>query len=274
MPHLLALDVDGTLLRSDNTLSARNAAAVGEARRQGWHVLLATGKPPWAIRALAASLALEGPHVVANGSALWSDGRPTELLARIPDRGVREALGYAARQHIPRALSGPRGVFTQPGWGVDAVCAALAAVGEEAPTVVADAVAEEPEPWKVILILPHEAKRPLPRDVPGGRWVRTGPAFYETLPAETNKATAVARVCARLGVGRDEVVAFGDSENDIDLLRWAGRGFAMAHAPESVVAAASARAPGNDEDGVAQGLEPLLAVGPDAPLSALGRTGG
>ena len=256
--RLLALDVDGTLLRSDNTLSRRNAAAVISARNLGWHVLLATGKPPWAIRTLAARLSLTGTHIVANGSALWTQADGTEVLARIPDAGVRTSLAYAARYCIPRAVSGPRGVFTQATWGVPALTAALHEVGEDAPTVVPDAVAAEPDPWKVILIQRTDQRHPPVPAVEGGQWVRTGPAFHETLPAGSSKGTAMRLLCQRLGIAREDVIAFGDSENDIDLLQWAGTGIAMAHAPQAVRGAAAATTAGNDEDGVAQALEPLL----------------
>lgn len=256
--RLLALDIDGTLLRSDNAVSARNAAAVATALQLGWQVALATGKPPWAIGDLARGLDLSGPHVVANGSAIWSEDSGVEMLARIPDAGVRTALAYAARHAIPRAVSGPRGVFTQTGWGEPELTAALGEVGEGPPTVVDDAVAAEPDPWKVILIQRAGQPHPPAPPVQGGQWVRTGPAFYETLPAKCSKATAVRLLCVRLGFAREDVVAFGDSENDLDLLAWAGTGVAMAHAPAAVRAAAGTVTASNDEDGVAVALEPML----------------
>ncbi len=256
--RLLALDIDGTLLRSDNAVSPRNAAALAAALQRGWRVTLATGKPPWAISDLARSLDLAGPHVVANGSAIWSESDGVEMLARIPDAGVRTALAWAARHGIPRAVSGPRGVFTQAGWGEPELTAALAEVGEARPTVVDDAVGVEPDPWKVILIQRAGCFHPPAPPVDGGQWVRTGPAFYETLPAGCSKATAIHLLCVRLGFAREDVVAFGDSENDLALLAWAGTGVAMAHAPEAVRAAAGAVTAGNDEDGVAIALEPML----------------
>jgi hydroxymethylpyrimidine pyrophosphatase-like HAD family hydrolase len=266
MPRLVALDVDGTLMRSDNTLSARNARALARALAAGWRVVLATGKPPWAVEPLARQLGLPGPHIVANGSALWRQGRPLEVLARIPDGGVRTALAFAARHGIPRAVSGPRGVFTQAGWGVPELTAALREVGEAPPTVVADAVGAEPEPWKVILILRQGEPHPPAPEVEGGRWVRTHPAFYETLPRGASKGAALELLCARLGVAPADVVAFGDGENDLEMLRWAGLGVAMAHAPEALRRAAAQVTAGNDEDGVAVVLERLLA--------AEGRAGG
>lgn len=260
MARLVALDVDGTLLRSDNTLSDRNRRAVTQARQAGWTVVLATGKPPWAIARLAADLQLLGPHVVANGCALWSAAAGLELLAQIPPDGVHTALDFAAVTGLPRAVSGPRGVFCQPDWKPEAVAQALRDVGEEPPSEVTDAVAAEPEPWKVILIVPARAPNPPAPVVRGGQWVRTHPHFFETLPAGANKGDALRRLCRRLGIERHHVVAFGDSENDVDLLRWAGLGVAMAHAPAHVRAAAARLTAGNDDDGVALALEAILPI--------------
>ena len=221
-------------------------------------MVLATGKPPWAVAGLAETLELPGPHVVANGCALWNPRGGLELLAQIPAAGVASALAFATHCGFPRAVSGPRGVFCQADWGPEQVGEALEDVGEAPPTLVADAVATEPEPWKVILIVPMRAPNPEAPAIRGGQWVRTHPHFFETLPAEASKGEAVRRLCARLGVEQRDVLAFGDSENDVDLLRWAGLGVAMAHAPSHVRLVAAQVTAGNDEDGVALALEDLL----------------
>lgn len=262
--RLLALDVDGTLLRSDNTLSAANAAAVAAARAHGWDVLLATGKPPWAIAWLAQRLALNGPHVVANGAALWTPAQGTRLLEEIDPADVRAALADAEARGVARAVSGPAGVFCQPGWGEDTVAAALQAVGEEPPTIVADALAAERHYWKVITIAPAARGDPVVPRFRTGRWVRTGPSFYEVVPARATKASGLQAVCAALAVPREAVVAVGDSANDIEMLRWAGLGIAMAHAPGPVLAAADDVTAGNDEDGVAVAVQRLLTGTPIA----------
>jgi Cof subfamily protein (haloacid dehalogenase superfamily) len=257
-PRLIAVDVDGTLMRSDNTLSPANRRAVLEARARGWHVVLATGKPPWAIAELAAALGLPGPHVVANGAALWTPTGGTEVLEEIARADAERALASAAARGAPRALSGPRGVFCQPDWQPEAVAQALRDVGEEPPTVVPDAFAAEPQLWKVITISPAAQGTPPAPELATGRWVRTHALFYEVVPARASKGAALARVAARLGVPQEGVVALGDSDNDIEMLRWAHLGFAMAHAAPHVKAAADRVAPDNDEDGVAQVVEALL----------------
>ena len=72
------------------------------------------------------------------------------------------------------------------------------------------------------------------------------------------KAAALAEWSGELGIIADEVWAFGDMPNDLPMLTWAGRSFAVANAHDEVLAAATDHAPANDEDGVAQVLERLL----------------
>jgi hydroxymethylpyrimidine pyrophosphatase-like HAD family hydrolase len=73
-----------------------------------------------------------------------------------------------------------------------------------------------------------------------------------------SKASALARLAARRGVPAEAVVAFGDMPNDVPMLRWAGRGYAMTGGHPEAVAAAAELAPPCESDGVAQVLEQLL----------------
>jgi hydroxymethylpyrimidine pyrophosphatase-like HAD family hydrolase len=86
-----------------------------------------------------------------------------------------------------------------------------------------------------------------------------GTAFVSVAAPGVSKASGLARLCAELGVGRDEVVAFGNARNDVAMLRWAGRGVAVANAVPEVLAAADEITASNDDDGVAQVIERLLA---------------
>jgi hydroxymethylpyrimidine pyrophosphatase-like HAD family hydrolase len=88
-------------------------------------------------------------------------------------------------------------------------------------------------------------------------WSSVG-ALVEMSAAGVTKATTLASVCEERGIRPEEVVAFGDMPNDLALLEWAGRGYAMANAHESVLGATDHHAPPHDEDGVAQVLEDLF----------------
>ena len=78
--------------------------------------------------------------------------------------------------------------------------------------------------------------------------------LVEISAAGVTKAAALARVCDRLGVAAEDVVAFGDMPNDLPMLAWAGTSYAMANAHPTVLEAVDHVAPSNDEDGVAQVL--------------------
>jgi hydroxymethylpyrimidine pyrophosphatase-like HAD family hydrolase len=83
-------------------------------------------------------------------------------------------------------------------------------------------------------------------------------ALLEISAPGVTKASTLELLCADLGVGPAEVVAFGDMPNDLPMLAWAGTSYAMANAHPTVLEAASCTAPANDEDGVARVLAGLL----------------
>jgi hydroxymethylpyrimidine pyrophosphatase-like HAD family hydrolase len=87
----------------------------------------------------------------------------------------------------------------------------------------------------------------------------------EFMPRGINKATALAKVVAEYGVRQQEVLAFGDGENDVPMLAWAGIGIAMNHGSQAAIAAAKRVSPaGPPETAFARAVDQLLA---DAGLS-------
>jgi hydroxymethylpyrimidine pyrophosphatase-like HAD family hydrolase len=84
-------------------------------------------------------------------------------------------------------------------------------------------------------------------------------ALLELSGPEVSKASTLALCCAERGISHEEVVAFGDMPNDLEMLTWAGRSYAMGNAHPDVLAAASGRTAANNEDGVAVVIEQLLA---------------
>ena len=96
-------------------------------------------------------------------------------------------------------------------------------------------------------------------DPPGFAATLSGAPFVEVMAEGVSKATGLARLCAALGIDHAEVLAFGDALNDVEMLRWAGRGVAMANAEPEALAAADEIAASNAADGVAVVLERVLA---------------
>ena len=85
----------------------------------------------------------------------------------------------------------------------------------------------------------------------------SGIAFVEITPDGAHKGAAVARLCQRLGIDRSEVIAFGDNNNDLTMLEWAGRGVAMGNAVDEAKRVADEITSTNVDHGVAEILESL-----------------
>ena len=95
----------------------------------------------------------------------------------------------------------------------------------------------------------------------------TDDEYLEFMSPEATKGKALADLAAKLGIDREECVAFGDGHNDISMLEWVGKGYAMANGRESILEAIPNHAESNDADGLAKILEPLLGLG--APATTL-----
>ena len=88
--------------------------------------------------------------------------------------------------------------------------------------------------------------------------LRTHDLFVELVPHGTSKGKALAWLANDMGIRQDEVIAVGDSENDLSMVRWAGLGIAMGNAVSEVKAAARWQAPSVDDDGAAVVLEQFI----------------
>ena len=87
---------------------------------------------------------------------------------------------------------------------------------------------------------------------------KTNAEYLEFMNPDANKGTALKLVAERLGIPREEVAAFGDGDNDLSMIQWAGVGVAMGNAKPAVLAAADRVAPVCDEDGLACAVEEML----------------
>ncbi|MEU1087383.1 Cof-type HAD-IIB family hydrolase [Streptomyces sp. NPDC005892] len=269
VPRLIATDLDGTLLRDDKTLSARTIAALLAAERAGVHVLFVTGRPPRWMDAVVSHLPEHGTAICANGAAvvdLSAGGR----LIKVHPLGRAEALDVVRRVRAAApgttfAVEFTTGLhyeplyppFHQDPWATMAPVEKL--LEEETPGAGAPVLK---------LLAHHTAIAPdtflaLAREAAEDRvsFTRSSPsALLEAGGAGVSKARTLAEYCAERGVLAEEVIAFGDMPNDVEMLTWAGTSYAMANAHPAAVSAASGRTLTNEEDGVAVVLERLLAA--------------
>lgn len=232
--RLVASDVDGTLLDHHGVLPAQRADAVTALTAAGIPLVLATGKLWTSVRSLTDRLALPGPHVACNGSVVFdADGQvlSTSLLdADVAD----EVAAVLARRDIPHALYLEDGSLVTA--RLDAAHDVLPVLGEPLPSV---AGRDGRGVLKVLAILGPDDEgdlRTLASDA--ARVQRTGPRFLEWNAPDADKATGLATVVELLGLRLSDVLAVGDAENDVPMLRAAGLGVAVADASAAALAAA------------------------------------
>lgn len=253
--RLAAVDIDDTLVGPDGVVSAENAAAVATLVDRGVHVVLASGRSHANMLPFHAQLGLGAGPVVSSQGALVREAAPDGAVWQVAPiaPALVEALtrdgrarGCAVEQY---RLDGVY-LDTRTRWteydqsrNVDRqrLVPDLLAVGADDPVLK---IIWLDDPDRIAATAPAAAAR-----YAGTLVVTpTDPPYLEfTAPAVT-KAEAVALVAARLGVARDEVLAFGDGNNDASMLAWAGLGVAMDHARPAAIAAADRVAPAGDPE--------------------------
>ncbi|GHG99857.1 HAD-IIB family hydrolase [Streptomyces lanatus] len=265
LPKLVATDLDGTLLRSDGTLSPRTRAALAAAEQAGLGIVLVTGRPPRGVPALRETI---GPHhvIAANGAVVHApDGtalrtwpiRPAEaveLVARVRAAvpGVTFAFEYDTDfAHEP----------AYPSWSYAEDAVELIGPAEELLSRTPD--------HPLVKILAHHPTLPLDvfhdrtRRAAGSRaetTYSTGLSLVEFSAPGVTKASTLVAWSSELGIGSEDIAAFGDMPNDLPMLRAVGSSYAMANAHPAVLAAARHRTSSNDDDGVARRLEHFVAA--------------
>jgi Cof subfamily protein (haloacid dehalogenase superfamily) len=247
-PRLIALDMDGTLIRRDGTIDAADRAAIGRARGEGVLVTLATGRLVGGTVPTARALGLSAPLVCADGGVIVEPASGEKLhvtaidtehadavLARLVDHALlpfvfapdaihgdapRAPRHDRLRAWTPTLTLHPR-LLDAATWRAEPVLIAVGVGAQGGIERAADALRAlgDALAWWTFPFGDEWAVRVHPRDC--------------------SKGAALARVAARLGIDRADVAAVGDWINDVEMLRWAGRSFAMPGAPPDVKSAAS-----------------------------------
>lgn len=261
--RLVALDLDGTLLRSDGTISARTREALHRAEQSGLTILSVTARPPRGVRVIAQEIGLRGLAICGNGSVLYDIA--TEQLRR------EHRLGFDAicRLVVQLRAAAPGVAFAVEA-GAHYGCEPSYVIPAEHAHDASDArmlrrdVLQLGRDGVTKLIVQHRGRKlsdllSLTREHAGAlaSVTHSGSNFVEVTAAGVSKALALASYCEDVGTAAAHVIAFGDMPNDLPMLQWAGCSVAVANAHPEVLAAAQLHTASNDEDGVALILEQL-----------------
>lgn len=263
-PRLFALDVDGTLVRSDGTVSDETVAAIRHVRARDVPVVLVTSRGAAALRSVASRLDLGGDDVFisAQGALTGSWTRAGRLLVQ----DQRRCSVADARMVVEVALSAGFSVSWYAGehWYVSHVDSSIEEEAREvrATPVVRDLLAEDAGPDKLMVIAePGRIERlgPVAGALPAGLGAQvSNPNFLEITRADVDKAAGLTRYCGRRGIPLGDVVAIGDGPNDLGMFACVGTSIAPANARPEVLRAATMLTRANDDDGVAFALRSLV----------------
>jgi Cof subfamily protein (haloacid dehalogenase superfamily) len=270
-PRLIATDLDGTLLRDDKTVSPRTVAALAAAEEAGIEVFFVTGRPARWMGVVSDHVHGHGLAICGNGAAVVDlhGGPGAHRFVKVRELARENALDAVRllREAAPGtvyAIEQTYGFNQEPDYPQlhmevpDVLLPAEELLGPDGP------LADEPV-LKILAYHPSldpDAFLTLARLTLGERAnvTRSSPsALLEISGPGVSKASTLALCCAERGISHEQVVAFGDMPNDVEMLTWAGRSYAMGNAHPDVVAAASGQTVANNDDGVAVVIEELLA---------------
>jgi HAD superfamily hydrolase (TIGR01484 family) len=238
---LVALDMDGTLLDEEQKISAENRKWIHRAIDHGITVMFATGRGLQSVEPYVEELQLKSPMVSVNGSEVWE--APNVLLTRheMNVEWIRELHALAVERDTWFWGYSVEGMFSKDRWLDDLGSVRWLKFG-----FYVEDTAKLEEIRKVVA-----AK---------GIYELTNSHIFniEVNPKGVSKASGIQEVCKLLGIGMDEVIACGDSLNDLKMIRSVGLGVAMGNAQEEVKKAAKTVTATNVDDGVARVIEEYI----------------
>ncbi len=277
----LALDLDGTVLRPDNSLSANTLDTLRICREKGMRLIICTGRSPEGAEKYRAALKAAGTMVFFNGAEVTDfdeAGQPSNTVysALLSLKATDFCLRLARRTdtyfqvYFPEHTSVPRLISERKGeeWETyyrHTGSAAVVADMDETFRRAADAGSKGC--IKAMYVVEGDKLEHLRSALTehfgsgansAASIMKTYATLLEVAAPGVSKASGLGLALTRLGLSREEVIAFGDEESDIPLFSAAGFSAAPANAKESVKAAANFIIPSNAEDGVAYFLKSYL----------------
>jgi Cof subfamily protein (haloacid dehalogenase superfamily) len=256
-PRLVASDLDGTLVRSDLSVSDRTREVLARVEASGALFVMVTGRPPRWMAPVAEATGHRGVAVCANGALVYDLHTEQVVRSSLIDAEAATEVVAALRREVPgisfAVEKGPGGFGREatylPRWDNGEVV--VAPVEELIASGVVKLLARHEELGSDELLVRARACLGDSAECTHS----TSDGLLEISASGISKASGLASLAEEWQVPAADAIAFGDMPNDLPMLAWAGRSVGMANAHPEVLTAVDEVTASNDDDGVAQVLE-------------------
>lgn len=260
--RLVAVDLDGTLLNGEGSLTPRTRTAIQAIRRQGVHFVVSTGRPLQGMEWIVDIIGSDAPLILFNGALVLSRvGGDTVFAQNLRATDARAIWRLSNERDVTAVFWCGGRLYTNRN---DEYSQAYSEISGVAPIVVTsiDEYAEAgivkfvwlDEPPRIL-----EAQNQINGTLPDSTVYHTSrPWFLEFVDSEVSKGLSLSKLGEYLGIGPAETMAIGDGENDLSMIRYAGCGVVVGNASEQIRKEADFVTRSNDDDGVAYALEEMI----------------
>lgn len=265
MYKLIALDMDGTLLNENKQISKANYNAIQEAKKNGFKVVLATGRPLVGVKKFLEELDLisDNDYVVAFNGALVQTTKSKRVVSQttltLDDYKELYELSKEYNVNIHAltkddVIAPKNSKYTQVEADLNGIGIRIMPVQEVSKdeVIVKVMFIDEPELLDdIIEKLPQNIKEKY-------TIVKSAPFFLEFLDKSVNKGNGVSKIAKELNIKKEEIICVGDAGNDAAMIEYAGLGVAMGNAFEEIKEMADYITLSNEEDGVCHVIKKFM----------------
>ncbi|AOZ93707.1 Cof-type HAD-IIB family hydrolase [Paenibacillus crassostreae] len=248
--RMIFFDVDGTLLDQHQRLPSSTKNAIKALQRDGHEIAIASGRSPFMIDDLAEELQIDsyvgfnGQYVILKGELIYHNPIESELLSSFSQFAIgnHHPLVYLNQESMRSNILYHSRIET-----------CIAVLQHEHPKYDPQFHINR-KIYQAMLFCTEDEELNYRNHFKGLEFVRWHPYAMDVLPAGGSKAIGIAQLIAKLGFSPDEVYAFGDNLNDIEMFRYVGNSVAMGNSPVSLKRLAQFVTTDVDQDGIANGL--------------------
>lgn len=256
MIRMIATDLDGTLLSTKSVLPEENVRALRRAMDAGVQVVLSSGRMIEATMPIANAIGVNAPMVLFNGAMVYDPVADRILQSRCIPRETALAVlrNIEARGAYLQACPGRSYYYEEVTEHTIAYQNKIGVMGAPVGKKLSEWL--ETDVYKLLCIGTPEETSQIARELsevfPTVSFVKSSQTYLEIVAKGVDKADGLRAVTEITGIGPEEMMAFGDEQNDLPMLAYAGTGYAMENAPEEVRRQARYIAPRNTECGLAK----------------------